>query len=417
MKQAKFFAAGLLVLGLILAACGSNPQVPQVPQVDPKHLVEIEISFDELLAIMETPIPDSDFIYELDSSGKGVVLKGYKGTAEFFTLPSTIEGLPVTEVLPIAYCTGLTLSGREFRYNFLSEGQVKKIRVLSISGNDTCFFDNDDGILVGVWENLELIIVKDSPHLWEVGYYRGQRYYGDIKVEDFRAQSLPQLRYLVMDDSIKENGGFQGLPSLESVIFSNNLESVRGFANCPKLKTVKLPRNLKTIGSSAFRNCVSLEHIDLPDTVTEIQEGAFAYTGLKNVIVPPNLEILGDEAFLGCEKLEQITLNSKLTELKIGTFGGCTSLKSITLPSNIRRVEAAFKGCSSLGEITFLGNLEESDFTGIGTITKLVIGSGVTRLNVKLNLPNMPLTEQVKLRELGIQSTHSGDMPYTIEYR
>jgi hypothetical protein len=108
---------------------------------------------------------------------------------------------------------------------------------------------------------------------------------------------------------------------------------------------------------------------------------------------------------------QEVPGTSASTELYPATFKDCVNLKSIVIPANIQRIRSrraaadnpgpvAFDGCSSLSEITFLGNLEEGDFTGAGIITKLVIGSGVTRLNVKLNLPNMPLAEQAKLREL-----------------
>jgi hypothetical protein len=425
-----------------------------------------KMSLEELLAAMQTPNPDSDFIYELDSTGKGVALKGYKGTSDFVTIPATIEGLPVTSITPFGH-TGIAKG-----YDFFSEEQVERIRGFSIDGSNDFLGDT--------WPNLEILILKNSPPRDDVfglvsgTYNRLNRSWGD-DVER-RVRIFPRLRHLVMDDSITENGNFSGLPNLESVTFSNSLETVWGFANCPKLSAVKLPHNLKVIearggdhrgidAKGAFENCVSLTSIDFPATVTEIQQRAFAISmdyivdyigrsavargGLKTVTLPPNLVTLGSvkswtaggrgdysfeataywgDVFSGQQNLEQVTLNGKLTELYAGMFEDCVNLKSIVIPANIQRIRSrrvaadspgpfAFGGCSSLSEITFLGNLEEGDFTGAGTITKLVIGSGVTRLNVKLNLPNMPLAEQTKLRDLGIQSTHSGDMPYTIERR
>jgi hypothetical protein len=70
-----------------------------------------KMSLEELLAAMQTSNPDSDFIYELDPTGKGVALKGYKGASEFVTIPATIEGLPVTSM------TGFSRSVAE-GYNF-----------------------------------------------------------------------------------------------------------------------------------------------------------------------------------------------------------------------------------------------------------------------------------------------------------
>lgn len=54
----------------------------------------------------------------------------------------------------------------------------------------------------------------------------------------------------------------------------------------------KLMHSLKKIGSSAFKNCTSLENIYIPDSVTDIELDAFSgCTSLKRVSIPKNAKI------------------------------------------------------------------------------------------------------------------------------
>jgi hypothetical protein len=472
-KRNGFIAALVLVLAVLLAACGSAPEASpeDLAEMQKEAEASLEASFD-YFAAMQTPNPDSDFTYRLDSTGRGVELISYKGTSDFVTIPEKIEGLPVTSISEFLNRNG---SGNtsDWTYNFFTEEQLQRIRGLKLSSLNTIEDLNRGGILPsrgnkvfhGVWPNLRILIYPALRGGGTVDLRHTKIEYGpDV-------HRYPLLRHIVMLDSVTQNGNFQGLPSLESVTFSNSLTEVNGLADCPRLKKVTLPRNLQTIGvalnpysrgehKGAFENCGSLESIDFPDSVTTIHADAFKdCTSLKSVTLPANVTQLGTltdvnrfevrfgYVFQRCTSLEQVVFNSKLTELYPGTFSGCTSLTSISLPATItelwdseafdRETVGVFGGCSALTDITFNSNLDGGDFTtsaimghhdGFGgsrsydrayppTITRLVIGPGVTKLNIRLSLPNMSLAEQAKLRELGIQSTHSGDMPYTVEYR
>ena len=72
------------------------------------------------------------------------------------------------------------------------------------------------------------------------------------------------------------------------------------FANCAALTSVSLGKT-KSVGASAFENCVSLSSLYIPDGVESI--GAKVFAGcieLKKVIVPISVNDMGERAFFGC---------------------------------------------------------------------------------------------------------------------
>jgi hypothetical protein len=114
------------------------------------------------------------------------------------------------------------------------------------------------------------------------------------------------------------------------------------------------------IGSSAFANCIALQHVFV--------NGA----GLT----------LGDGAFQDCQLLDSVSVTKKGSKLKAGSvvigatvFSGCITLNNVVLP-----------GLSSIGDSAFwaCANLASFDFAGVSTLGNWSFaGSGI--VNVKLD--------------------------------
>ena len=96
--------------------------------------------------------------------------------------------------------------------------------------------------------------------------------------------------------------------------------------------TVKHGDNIPVVGisASAFEECIDLESVTIPNSVTSI----------------------GDNAFRGCSSLTSITIPSSVTSIGIGAFFYCSSLTSITIPSSVTSIGSGItSGCSSLTSI------------------------------------------------------------------
>ena len=87
-----------------------------------------------------------------------------------------------------------------------------------------------------------------------------------------------------------------------------------------------------------------LKRVKIPDTVTYIENGAFAdCSELVSVKLSSSLTSIGENTFSGCSKLASITIPEGVTEIGNHAFAGCNKLISITIPSSVATIgEGAF---------------------------------------------------------------------------
>ncbi|MGN0613483.1 MAG: leucine-rich repeat protein [Porcipelethomonas sp.] len=115
----------------------------------------------------------------------------------------------------------------------------------------------------------------------------------------------------------------------------------KAFAFNKVLNHVKLPAALKIINDSAFKGCESLAEINLPDGLEEIGRNAFDLSGLTEVTIPSSTEKIGAGAFFGCTSLDRLIIGEGTTGLspelvEYEVFydpGGCVKEFKFTGPS------------------------------------------------------------------------------------
>jgi hypothetical protein len=89
------------------------------------------------------------------------------------------------------------------------------------------------------------------------------------------------------------------------------------------------------IESNSFKNCVGLEGVKLPSTITKIGSSAFEECNrLKNINLPASLTDIGTSAFEGCKSLISINLPAHLDEIGSSAFASCSALKEVTFPKH-----------------------------------------------------------------------------------
>ena len=86
------------------------------------------------------------------------------------------------------------------------------------------------------------------------------------------------------------------------------------------------------IGDEAFAYCKGLQSIELPSSVTIIDNSTFfGCSGLQSVRILHGVIEIGEWAFLGCESLQSIEIPSSVTSIGDRAFLKCKNLSSLTL--------------------------------------------------------------------------------------
>ena len=159
---------------------------------------------------------------------------------------------------------------------------------------------------------------------------------------------------------IKSNA-FKDCVYLESITLPNTVEEIGDYAffGCKSLKSISMPYSVAELGAFAFAECTALETAALGDSIQIIKDGAFdGCTNLTSVSLPDSLLIIGNLAFRNATKLESISFPKAVTALGNAAFQCCTSLKSVTLKENVTAIGmSAFSDCSNIIELQILGDV------------------------------------------------------------
>ena len=177
---------------------------------------------------------------------------------------------------------------------------------------------------------------------------------GDITISDFFGD-YPVKRiaddafYLFKQEGYEPRTGSYCNTVTTGVELPKYLESigVTAFKGCIALKEIYIPDGV-LIESAAFSDCISLKTVRLPSDLKKIPMGAFQNTALDNIELPQTLEVIGSQAFCVDKKYSETA----------------KTLSSIVIPASVKSIGAsAFSGRENLRDITILST--ELEYFGI----------------------------------------------------
>ena len=197
--------------------------------------------------------------------------------------------------------------------------------------------------------------------------------------------------------SMIDTSAFEGCTSLRKVIFEEGREAMRfgnaAFKNCVSLESIEIPARVRSsgsnfgIGDSCFEGCEKLATVEFEADEQELFSGALP---------------LGASAFKGCVALTEITMPKQVQDFLIALtyfnavgnscFEGCTKLQSVTFLAAEQGIAVsfgtnAFKGCEKLAQLNFSEKAKEfgaNAFDGCTSLAQITLPATVTTLGANV---------------------------------
>lgn len=148
---------------------------------------------------------------------------------------------------------------------------------------------------------------------------------------------------------------FSGAKGLAELDLTNckMLETIGDSAfNGMVIETFTVPKSVKSLGSSAFANCLNLREIIFEAetegenegkcAITSIGASCFNNSGLTSFAFPNstgNLSV-GASIFFNCKKLTEVALSESVTSIE-GLFTGCFSVQELIIPESNKELKKA----------------------------------------------------------------------------
>ena len=125
---------------------------------------------------------------------------------------------------------------------------------------------------------------------------------------------------------------------VDGVIYTKNLSTLVAFPSEFPNKHFNVPDTTRTIGFGAFMDS-KIESITLPDGLLAIKGWAFQGSSIKSISIPDSVKEVGELAFRFCEGLEHIRLPNGLTNIPDQLFYGCPNLHTLHVPASVKTIE------------------------------------------------------------------------------
>ena len=181
---------------------------------------------------------------------------------------------------------------------------------------------------------------------------------------------------------------FYDCRNLKSVTIEDCIISIgeNTFDGCTQLETILIPNSIENIGTNAFRG--TAWYNNLPDGVVYIGKNAYRYKGAipegTSIVLEDGTKKICHNAFSGRRDLTSIEIPSSVTTIEQFAFSGCNGLTSVTISDGVTTIEQfAFSGCNGLtsieipSSVTSIGYKAFSDCKGLTSIT---ISNGVNSI-------------------------------------
>ena len=222
--------------------------------------------------------------------------------------------------------------------------------------------ENNTGIGESAFENCESLTRIYLPYLsvFSEGVFRNAK---SLSIVDMGVDKLFYAR----------SEAFKNCVSLTDIKATILGVDDGAFMNCVNIRTITFASGIEYIGNNAFNGCVLIQNVAVPATVVAIGDSAFSgCRGISTLTFGAevenkesiNLMSIGNSAFSGCALLKKVELPASITIIDDSAFYDCADLGYIEIGENIQSIGAdAFALCKNGIIVRFLGKTVPA-FTG-----------------------------------------------------
>ena len=264
--------------------------------------------------------------------------------------------------------------------------------------------------------------------LTSINVASGNMYYSSIDgvlynyLQDTLIQCPGAKTSVTIGNSVTSIGdyAFYGCSGLTSVTIPNSVTSIGewAFNGCSGLTSVTIPNSVTSIGKRAFEGCSGLttlnfNAINCQNFSSYYSDNPFNGTSLTTVNIGDSVQRIPACFVLGCNGLTSVTIPNGVTSIGGGAFAYCsglttlnfnaincqdfspdyyysnypfsgTSLTTVNIGDSVQRIPAYFvRDCSGLTSVTLpnsLTSIGNSAFSGCSGLTSVTIPNGVTSI-------------------------------------
>ncbi|MFI3328861.1 MAG: leucine-rich repeat domain-containing protein [bacterium] len=131
--------------------------------------------------------------------------------------------------------------------------------------------------------------------------------------------------------------------NIKEIVLPEEVTEVKEFSfkKCKNLTKITLHKNLIRFDGFNFSKSKKIKSIEIPNCVTEIPCDAFKDCDRLAEINFNNVTSIGNDAFKNCIGLIEVVVPEPINYIDVGAFSQCTNLKIIKFPSSLKKIGPA----------------------------------------------------------------------------
>ncbi len=347
---------------------------------------------------------DDSFVFSKEDNCASLLL--YIGSSDFVTIPETINGKKVTEIISGAFDeTAVYDNQNNWENGCLYIGDFLYCVNVDVSGAFTVK-DGTRYICGKVFENckdLTTVFVPASIEgIGENAFYGcdglARIYFlGDmadwcnIDFNDEYSNPLCYSGYLYINTTL-----------VSDIVIPDAFTEIKPytFYNYKKISSITIPKTVTKISENAFYGCDEISTVYFNGDVTKwceikfeneysqpVRYGSELYIDgekLVDLIVPANIKRIGNYQFYGCKSIESLIVEEHVEKIGCYAFSDCNSLTSVTFTIGITVIEEyAFRNCKNLTTLIIpgsVGTISCGAFYYCNKLSNVAIGSGTVMI-------------------------------------